>query len=153
MPTYRNDTDRRITHSDMGYMEWQPGEEKSPAFFVPWERLGLTLVSPEPRVLGGDGARGFGYTEMIIGPDAALEDRRYGIPYSEAVEISVFVLEGWVRMFIGDSDIPVVVDRNNNHVGRYAWDMSAYLTFEADEGAAVYVKCEPYTMRGTEGRA
>ena len=48
MPTYQNDTDHRITHSDMGYMSWQPGEQKKLSFYVPHEELGLTLVSNEP---------------------------------------------------------------------------------------------------------
>jgi hypothetical protein len=152
LPTYRNETGRRITFPDKGYLAWQPGEEKALAFFVPHEDLGLTVVSPEPWVLRGK-SRGLGYNEMNIEPDAPAEDRRWNLPYCETVEVSVFVLSGHVRMFIGDSDIPIVLDENNNHVTRYPWDMAAYLTFEADAVTAVYMKCEPFTNKGARKEA
>ena len=46
MPTYRNDTETRITFPDKHYISWQPGEARALPFFVPHEMLGLTLVSP-----------------------------------------------------------------------------------------------------------
>ena len=60
----------------------------------------------------------------------------------------MFVRRGSVRMFVGDCVVPIVVDLRNNHVSRYPWDMSAYLTFEADEATEVYVKAEPFTGKG-----
>ena len=51
-------------------------------------------------------------------------------------------------MYGGDCLVPVAVDPQNNHVSRYPWDMSAYLTFEADEETEVYVKVEPFTEKG-----
>ena len=64
------------------------------------------------------------------------------------VEISAFVPKGLVRMYVGDCLVPIAVDPQNNHVSRYPWDMSAYLTFEADEETEVYVKVEPFTEKG-----
>jgi hypothetical protein len=147
LPTYRNDTDSRITFPDKGYMHWEPGEEKALIFFVPHEELGLTLTSPEPYVLRGK-SRGLGYNEMEIEPGAPVERRTWKLPYCETVEVSVFAASGYVRMFVGDSDAPILVDEQNNHVARYSWDMSAYLTFEADAPASVYMKCEPFTAKG-----
>ena len=106
--------------------------------------LGLTLVSPEPHVLR-DPARGFGYTEFVVKSGAP---EVYKLPYSETVEISAFVPKGLVRMYVGDCLVPIAVDPQNNHVSRYPWDMSAYLTFEADEETEVYVKVEPFTEKG-----
>ena len=152
MPTYKNDTDKRITHSDMSYMEWRPGEEKRLPFFVPHEKLGLTMTDEEPHVLRPH-SRGLDYTEIMIEPGAPIEERTVKLPYAESVLVSVEVRDAraWVKMFVGDSDIPIIVDRNNNHISSYAWSIAAVLTFEAEEAAAVYVKCEPFTHRGTEG--
>jgi hypothetical protein len=152
LPTYRNDTRSRITFPDKAYMHWEPGEEKALVFFVPHADLGLTMVSDEPWVLRGKG-RGFGYTEMNIAPGAATDERRWHLPYCETVEVSVYVLSGHVRMFVGDSDVPIVVDDKNNHVARYPWDMSAYLTFESDAVTDVYMKCEPFTNKGARKEA
>ena len=150
MPTYKNETDRRITHQDKNRISWQPGEERRLPFFVPHEELGLTLVSDEPYVLRGRG-RGLGYHEFVAGPDKTV----FKLPYCENVEVSVFVPKGLAKMYLGDSDVPIAVDPQNNHVGRYPWDMIAYLTFEADEATEVYVKVEPYSDRswksGREG--
>jgi hypothetical protein len=134
-------------------MEWEPGEEKSLAFFVPHELLGLTMADEEPYVLRGQ-LKGLDYTEMIVEPGAPVEERTIKLPYSETVLISVEVRdEGtWAKMYVGDSDVPIIVDRDNNHVSSYPWNMSAYLVFEAEEPAAVCVKCEPFTHRGTERR-
>lgn len=144
MPTYENQTPNRITFPGKNFLSWQPGESRALLFFVPHEDLGLTKVSDEPYVLK-DKPWGFGYNEIEV---SAGSTSVFGLPYSETVEISVWLLDGRVRMKVGDSDVPVVVDPNNNHASRYPWDMSAYLTFEADADATVYVKCEPFTAKG-----
>lgn len=144
MPTYRNDTERRITHQDKNRLAWQPGETRALHFFVPYKELGLTLVAAEPWVLRGRG-RGFGYDELAVPAGSRVE---WEIPYSESVELSVACPCGLVRMYLGDSDVPIAVDCQHTHVGRYPWDMVAYLTFEADEDAEVYMKAEAFTMKG-----
>lgn len=145
MPTYRNDTGRRITHKDKNYLCWMPGQVRACPFFVPHEDLGLTLIDEEPYVLRGN-TRGFGYDEFIVKPGERVV---YRIPYSETVEISVFSLHQMVRMYVGDCEIPIIVDPLNNHASRYPWDMCAYLTFEgAEKEAGVYVKVEPFTEKG-----
>ena len=145
MPTYENRTERRVTFPDKNYLSWQPGESRALPFFVPHEALGLTQTSPEPFVLKENG-RGFEYDEFIVVPGTPTI---FHIPYARTVEISVFVLNGYVKMTVGDSDVPIVVDTSNNHASRYPWDMSAYLTFEAEDAeTAVYVKCEPFTSKG-----
>ena len=85
MPTYRNDTETRITWGDKHYISWQPGEAKALPFFVPHEYLGLTLTAPEPYVLRGR-ARGFGYTEFVVKAGAPTV---YKLPYAETIELSV----------------------------------------------------------------
>ena len=72
----------------------------------------------------------------------------YKLPYAETIELSVMAPKGLVRLYIGDRADPIAVDPLNNHASRYPWDMSAYLTFEADEDTEVYVKVEPFTEKG-----
>jgi len=151
MPTYKNETDKRITFAYKGLLEWFPGQEHRLEYFIPHEILGLAMIDPEPFVLRGKNLM-LDYTELLIAPWMALEHRIVKIPYSETVLVSVEVRAGWLRMYVGDSEVPIVVDRDNNHVSVYPWDMSSYLVFEADEPTAVYMKFEPYTFRGRERR-
>ena len=162
MPTYRNDTDQRITHAGKTYIAWQPGEAKSLPFFVPWRELGLTLTDPEPFVLRGALGRGVGYFEDVL--DGG-EVRTYEFPYMETFCLSVYVPRGLVKLFLGDSDVPILCDSRNNHISTYPWDMCAYITVEAvpleestddllpvegkkSKGAEVMVKAEPFTVKG-----
>jgi len=159
MPTYKNNTKRRITHNDKGILEWFPGQERKLRYFVPHDLLGLTMISPEPYVLREN--KELGYNEMYIQPGTPVEDRTYQVPYWESVEVSVFALrtdggcvtnKDLLRMYVGDSAVPIVVDMNNHHFFRYAWDMCAYLIFESDISSVVTIKVEPFTARGTERR-
>ncbi len=148
MPTYRNDTNRRITFQDKAALEWAPGEVKKLEYFVPHEMLGLTMTDEEPYVLRGK-TRGFGYTEFMVKPG---EKFVWWLPYNMTVELSVYSTRGQVNMTVGDSEIPIAIDPKHTHVSRYPWDMSAYLTFELPEGQEeplpVLVKCEPFAERG-----
>lgn len=144
MPTYRNDTNGRITHQDKNKLAWEPGQVRELHFFVPHVELGLTLVDEKPYVLRGR-TRGFGHEEFVITPG---ERRVWRIPYNETVEISVYALHGAVRVWFGDCEVPIIVDPNNNHLGRHAWDMTACLTFEGIEETDVYVTSMPFTEKG-----
>jgi hypothetical protein len=152
MPTYQNNTDKRITFADKAYIFWQPGEIKALRYFVPHELLGLDQIDPEPFVVRNP-SRGYDYNEMIIVPGAPVEDRLWKLPYSEAVEVSVYMLEGSCLMYVGDSEVPVRVDADNNHVAHYGWDMSSYITFESEEEVAVYMKCEPFSFKNMRGES
>lgn len=144
MPTYRNDTERRITHQDTNTLEWQPGETKRLPFFVPYKDLGLTLASPEPYVLRNTSVRD--YTEFELEPGATFV---YDIPYHEAFELSLSALSGVVTVTVGDGGIKTVIDTLHDHVSTYSWKQSAYLTFEGigDEAAQIIVKVEERTWK------
>ncbi len=144
MPTYQNNSEERITFPDKNYLEWEPGESKALPFFLPYKQLGLTITDPRPYVLKEE-TRGLGYEEFRVVPGAPCVVE---LPYAETVELSVLVPSGEVRMYVGDCEEPIRVDPANNHVSRYAWDMSAYLTFEADVEAVVFIKIEPFTAKG-----
>lgn len=149
MPTYRNDTAAKITHQAKNNMEWMPGEEKRLAFFVPYERLGLTLVDPEPYVRRRSSV--YDYNEFEIQPGASLV---YVIPYHETFELSLSMIKGAVEMLIGDGDVPTVIDDKHDHVSTYAWDQTAYLTFKAigTNTAQIKVKVEAKTWQDAKRR-
>jgi len=166
MPTYINETNRRITWRDL---EWQPGHSKSIRRFIPHKIIGLTMTSDLPFVLRDN--RDLGYVEMLITPDAPVEDRRYWLPFFDSIQLTVFVLKGskvgleiecedeeeledvdLVTMYVGDSAIPIVVDLNNYHHSVYSWEYSGYLTFESKHPAIVTIKVDPFTTRGTDRR-
>lgn len=151
MPTYQNQTDRRITWGHKHYIEFDPGETKALRYFIPEDITGLTMIDVEPYVLRNRNIM-LDYTEIMIEPSMTLAERTVKIPWVETVLISVEVRSGEVKMYVGDSEIPIIVDRDNNHVSIYPWDISSYLVFEVEEATAVYMKFEPYTHRGTERR-
>ena len=149
MPTYRNDTDAKITHQAKNCMEWMPGEQKSLAFFVPHELLGLTLADPEPYVRKRSSV--YDYNEFEVQPGQKLV---YQIPYHETFELSLAMIKGEVQMLIGDSDVPTVIDDQHDHVSTYAWDQTAYLTFigAGTATAQIKVKVEAKTWQDAKKR-
>lgn len=148
MPTYKNNTNNRITFQDKNRLHWQPGQIRRLHFFVPHQLLGLTLIDDEPYVLRNN-SRGFGYTEFLVPPNEKII---FHIPYSETIELSILSPKGLVKVFPGDCLEPFVVDERGLHVSRYPWDMIAFLTFElldeTQEPIPVFIKVEPFTQRG-----
>jgi len=167
MPTYKNVSDRRITWREH---EWMPGRSKSFRHFIPHllpEFLGnLIMTSPEPYVLREN--RDLDYVELLIEPGTPVV---YWMPYWDSVQLTVHILLGdsiglevdcvpgeevinknLVRMYVGDSLVPIVVDHQNYHHSVYSWNKSAYLTFESDMPTVVTVKVDPFTTRGTDRR-
>ena len=144
MPTYKNNTNRRITFPDKHYMEWSPGEVKELEYFVPHMDLGLDMIDEKPYVLR-DNPRGFGYRALLVEPG---QKTVYHIPYSTTIELSVLSPDGEAVMYVGDSQVPIPVGPKQYHVSRYPWDMVGYLTFEAEKRISVHVKVEPFTGRG-----
>ena len=152
MPTYQNQTKKRITWDHKGYLEFEPDQIRALEYFIPMEVTGLTMIDEQPYVLRGK--RDVGYAEMIINPGAHVDTRTYKIPYFESFDLTVFVIgteSAAVRMFIGDSEIPIAVDMKNYHWNRYAWDMSSYIIFESSIPSLVTIRVDPFTQKGMEG--
>lgn len=149
MPTYRNDTNAKITHPDKLYMHWMPGEEKKLEFFVPHELLGLTLADEEPYVRRTSSV--YDYNEFEVQPGQKLV---YQIPYRETFEISLAMISGTVHMLIGDSLVETVIDEMHDHVSTYAWDKTAYLTFigQGTTVSKIKVKIEAKTWKDAKKR-
>ena len=136
MPTYRNETGRRVTHCDMNYMEWRPGEEKSLPFFVPHEKLGLTVVSDEPLVE----KHVHDWTAELT-PNDPLTVK---LPYHEAFELSIHAASGSADVYIGDSAEPVTVNEMESHFSSaaYTYAKCPRLRLVSEEGAEIRIKVE-----------
>jgi hypothetical protein len=144
MPTYRNDTDHRITHADMGYMAWQPGEEKRLPFFVPHEELELTLVSDDPPAAGETSVARDWFIELTPNDPITLK-----LGYFEAFELSIHTVEGAAIMRIGDSETDVYITSEESHWSSYSYARCPYLTFSSEEAALIRVKQEERNTRNT----
>lgn len=145
MPTYKNETARKITHPDMGYMEWKPGETKRLPFFVPHEELGLTMTDDAPKVNKETSIVGDWEIDIAAGGAEVLK-----LPYIEAFELSVHSLDGAAVMQIGDSDEgDVLIGADESHWSSYSYARCPYLTFESVDGAIVRVKQEERNTRNT----
>ena len=146
MPTYENQTERRITFPDKNYLSWQPGESRALLFFVPHEDLGLTMTDEKPYVLKERPyQRGYGFFALDLMPNVPAVQ---WLPYNMTIELSVYTLKGNALMSIGDSDEKMLLNPDNNHVTRYPWDMCPYVTLSSKERMTVYVKVEPYAIKG-----
>lgn len=144
MPAYRNDTDRRITHRDMNYLDWMPGETRDLPFYVPHEELGLTKVSdlPAPRRPVYD------WTVTLTPHDPAVLD----LPYFEVFELSVYVLTGSADVYVGDGDAPIGVSDTESHFGVYGYARCPRLKFVSAGDALLHVKQEERNVRHISGR-
>ena len=143
MLTYRNDTDRRITHFDMGYMTWQPGEEKRLSFFVPHEKLGLTLAGDDGKPEDLSVAQDW-IIELTPGEPVTL-----ALHYWEAFELSIHSLSGTAYMRIGNGEAEIAVSEEESHFSSYSYARCPWLTFGCEEAAKVRVKQEERNTRNT----
>jgi hypothetical protein len=141
MPTYRNDTDKRITHADMNYMYWSPGEEKSLPFFVPHGKLGLTLTSDYP---AADNLV-FDWTVTL----APFEPETLELPYFEAFELSIRTVAGSAEVRIGNSDTAIGVTSEEIHVSTYTYARCPRLRFVSKTDAMLHVKIEERNTKNT----
>jgi hypothetical protein len=127
----------------MGYMTWQPGEEKRLSFFVPHEKLGLTLVDDDGKPEDLSVAEDF-FIELTPGEPITV-----ALHYWEAFELSIHSLKGTAFMKIGNGDAEVVISEDESHFSSYSYARCPYLTFDCDEAAAVRVKQEERNTKNT----
>ena len=145
LPTYKNNTNRRITHCDMGYMEWAPGEERRLPLFVPYLELGLTLVSDKPYV-----------KQMVHDWIVTLEKHdvpfELNLPYHESFELSIHCVSGNAAVFFGDSSSSVEIKEGESHFSNYSYARCGYLRFVSPGDAELHVKVEERNTRNSLDR-
>ena len=145
MPTYKNNTKRRITHCDMGYLEWAPGEVKRLPFFVPYVELGLLLVSNEPHVK----KMVHDWIISLKKPDVPFE---LTLPYHESFELSIYCVSGNAAVFFGDSYTSIEIKEGESHFSNYSYARCGVLKFVSAADAELHVKVEERNTRNTLDR-
>ena len=143
MPTYANNTRKKITFPNMCYLEFYPGEVKELRYHLPYEDLGLTLISEQPYVSKGPTGMGnyMAYFEEEI---LAGESKKYKFPYCEAFHLSIEVTVGKIYVYYGDSDAAVLVDTTHYQVTPVAWQKVPWVIVECIEGAKLTIKAEDF---------
>ena len=142
MPTYRNDTDRKITDADRNYMEWMPKQQRTLNYHIPHKELGLTKVEGDDRP---DTSVPRDWNVSIDpGSPIILE-----LPYLEAFEISIYAIEGTAHARIGDGEGTYYIGEDESHFSLYSWSRCPYIEFSSDEGAVIRVKQEERNTKNT----
>lgn len=142
MPTYKNETNGRITWSQKNYIYWMPGEERALPYWVPHEMLGLTLISDLPKATPEISALGYWEVSLTSGEEFKLD-----LPYYEEFELSISMRKGSCEFTIGDGEAIVVVDMDNNHLSKYAWDMTPFMNFVGTNSAESVVIIKQEVIR------
>lgn len=134
MPTYKNETDRKITYPTMSYMSWSPGETKALRFHVPYERLGLTLISFEPLVSDNAAVQ----LDQFIVLDSVVAGETPNsvtveMPTMASFEVSIYCYQGAAKMYIGDATEKfVLLLEGDNHFSTYNYGSCPHIRFVAD---------------------
>ena len=143
MPTYRNDTKKKITFPDATYLEFYPGQTRVLRYHIPYVDLGLTLVSETPFVLRSDTGEGnrLAYFEESM---ASGDSKRFDFPYCEGIQLSIEATSGKAYVYYGDSDQRVLIDSTHYQVTSVAWSKVPYVIVECIEAASITIKAEDF---------
>jgi hypothetical protein len=125
----------------MNYMTWQPGEEKRLPFYVPHEKLGLTVVSDAP---AADRAV-YDWT-VTLTPDEPLV---LPLQYFEAFELSIYSRSGSAYVYIGDVNVPIRIRNHESHVSMYSYARCPNLKFISSDAVLLRVKQEERNTKNT----
>ena len=142
MPTYKNDTDCKITDADRNYMEWMPGQERKLNYHIPHEDLGLTKVAD-----GADADTSVQQdwtVELTPGDPFTLK-----LPYFEAFELSIYATKGIATARIGDGEKTFSIREGESHFSLYSWSRCPYIEFTGDSSATLRVKQEERNTKNT----
>ncbi|MBQ3399569.1 MAG: hypothetical protein IJG51_11825 [Synergistaceae bacterium] len=123
MPTFRNDGDRAIIYSEPNGKDiiiFDPGKNVQLVHWVPYQRLGLTLVSesyppvPNTVLISGD----FNFT-------AGME-RRFEIEPCQMYTLDIYLVEGSVSVYLGSASTGKVISLVDYHE-KIEWKNAPYL--------------------------
>jgi hypothetical protein len=118
----------------MSYIAWQPGEEKGLGFFVPHGKLGLTLVSDDPKP-------DFAVFDWTAELDP-LDPLDIELPYFESFELSIYAAAGSAQVFIGSGAAFISIGAGESHVSTYTYARCPRLRLFSEESALIRVKLE-----------
>ena len=153
MPTFKNETAHYIDHealiqSPSGepkkiLVRFKPGEERGLPFWIPYQKLGLTLVNanypavPNTILISGS----FNFNNGT--------ERKFNIEPCDTYIVNVIVQKGKVIMYFGNSSIGVEIAENAEVPYHYKatldWEYAPYLRVigkEADTVATVHAEID-----------
>lgn len=137
MPTFKNNTSRHIDHEGLIQnpigeaqkilVRFKPGETRELPFWLPYQRLGLSLVNadypPVPNTILISGTFNFNLNT----------ERKFDIEPCDTYIVNVIVQSGRVMMYTGNSNIGVEIAENIDVPYHYKatmdWEYSPYLKF------------------------
>ena len=151
MPTFKNNTSRYIDHSAFIQtpegesrrilVRFAPDEERELPFWLPYQKLGLTLISADYPVVPN--------TILISGTFDFDEDmeRKFDIESCDTYIVNIIVQSGRVVMYTGNSNIGVEVAEDAEVPYHYKatldWEFAPYLRFVGKkDGTKVTIHAE-----------
>lgn len=142
MPTYRNDTDKKITDHDRNYMEWLPGQERVLKYYIPHEFLGLVKV--EEAVTPSTSLFRDWTIELTPGDPLTLD-----LLYFEAFELSIYAESGYAIVKIGENGSLFSVLKDESHFSLYSYSRCPSITMESTVNSIIRVKQEERNTKNT----
>jgi len=146
MPTYRNDTDRKITDGDRSYMEWLPGQVRALDYHIPYERLGLTKISIAEPISSVPDTSVFRDWMIQLTPNDPIT---LDLPYFEAFELSIYAETGSALATIADGEEAFYILPDESHFSTYSYARCPSVTLISDKDAVIRVKQEERNTKNT----
>ena len=140
MPTFKNDTKHYIDYEAKNVLlRFEPNEERGLPFWIPYQKLGLTLVNADYPAVPN--------TILISGNfnfDNGTE-RKFNIEPCESYTIGIKVLKGRLLMYPGGTLACVEILPEFEEKATLHWDIVPYLKFVGLEaGTVAAIRAEVY---------
>ena len=137
MPTFRNDGERAVicTEPDgRNIIIFDPGKEIGLTYWIPYQRLGLTLVDGENPAVPDS---------LLISGEFMFErgmERKINIEPCRKYELDIIPIRGAVSLYIGSSGKGRVISQAEYH-GLHEWQYAPYIRLAGvSETSAVRVE-------------
>lgn len=134
MPTFRNDGERPVIYNDPNGTEiiiFDPGKDVQLIRWVPYKKLGLTLVSesypavPDTVLISGE----FKFTKGM--------KRRFEIEPCDGYSLNVNPLKGSITLYCGASKHGYLYTNNTFYSGSFSWKYAPYLIIVCNSDEAI----------------
>ena len=138
MPTFKNDTKHYIDYEAKNVLlRFEPNEERGLPFWIPYQKLGLTLVNADYPAVPN--------TILISGNfnfDNGTE-RKFNIEPCESYSIDISVQKGKIAMYPSNSAVSVEIE--GDYKATLDWGYAPYLRIKGLEaGTVAAIRAEVY---------
>lgn len=153
MPTFKNETTHYIDHEALIQtpsgepkkilVRFKPNEERGLPFWLPYQKLGLTLINenypvvPNTILISGN----FNFNEGT--------ERKFNIEPCDTYVVNIIVQQGKVKMYTGNSSVGVEIAENidvpYHYKATFDWEYAPYLRIigvEADTVATIHAEID-----------